>query len=43
MNYNEGDEVVAGKYYKKWGNLDSTYVLQKIPMWCTYIHIWLGL
>jgi hypothetical protein len=20
LNYNEGDEVVVGKYYKKWGN-----------------------
>jgi hypothetical protein len=29
MNYNEGDEVVAKKYYKKWGNSNSTYVLLK--------------
>jgi hypothetical protein len=27
MNYNEVDEVVAKKYYKKLGNLYSTYVL----------------
>ncbi len=27
MNYNEGHEVVVGKYYKKWGNSYSTYVL----------------
>jgi hypothetical protein len=29
MNYNERDEVVVGKYYKKWGNSYSTYVLLK--------------
>ncbi len=29
MNYNERDEVVARKYYKKWANSNSTYVVLK--------------
>jgi hypothetical protein len=27
--YYERDEVVVGKYYQKWGNFDSSYVLLK--------------
>jgi hypothetical protein len=27
--YDVSDEVLSGKYYKKWGNYDSFYVLLK--------------
>ena len=26
-SFNEGDEVVAGKYYQKWGTAENSYVL----------------
>ncbi len=29
MKYDVGDEVVVRKYYKKWGNSNSSYVLLK--------------
>jgi hypothetical protein len=29
IEYYEGDEIVVGKYYKKWGNSYSSYVLLK--------------
>jgi len=29
IQYYEGDEIVVGKYYKKWGNSYSSYVLLK--------------
>jgi hypothetical protein len=29
IEYYEGDEVVIGKYYQKWGNSNSSYVLLK--------------
>jgi len=29
IKFEEGDEVVAGKYYQKWGDFDSSYVLLK--------------
>ncbi len=29
IKFEEGDEVVAGKYYQKWGDSDSSYVLLK--------------
>lgn len=27
--FEEGDDVVVGKYYQKWGNSNSSYVLLK--------------
>jgi hypothetical protein len=29
IEYYEGDEIVVGKYYQKWGKSNSTYVLLK--------------
>jgi hypothetical protein len=28
-SYEEGDDVVGGLYYQKWGNSDNSYVLLK--------------
>jgi hypothetical protein len=28
-NFNEGDNVITSFYYKKWGSIDSSYVLLK--------------
>ncbi len=29
MEYDVGDKIVTGKYYKKWKNFNSSYVLLK--------------
>jgi hypothetical protein len=37
-DYCEKDEVVARKYYQKWGNYNLSYLFLKILMWCTCFH-----
>jgi hypothetical protein len=40
MKYDVGDEVVEGKYYKKWGNFNSFYVLLKeFNVVCLFSHL----
>lgn len=35
IKFEEGDEVVARKYYQKWGDFDSSYILLK------YSHVYM--
>jgi hypothetical protein len=37
INFDEGDDVVVGKYYRKWGNSNSSYVQLKKFSSCVHV------
>jgi hypothetical protein len=43
ISFEEGDDVIGGIYYQKWGHIDTSYVLLKDSKKSTFPFTWLRL